>query len=237
MIRLKFIVEGQTEETFVRDLLADHLAERKVYASARCVETGKKRIRSGEGRVERVFRGGMTSYERARRDIVRWIKEEEHSPEVYLTTMFDLYGLPGDFPQFEAARKKATGRERVEALEEALALDIAFDRFIPYIQLHEFEALILSQPEKIAPFFEKKTTDRAIRNLVELCASQSPEEIDDGETTAPSKRILKEIPQYEGAKPAVPPQIAQAIGLERIRRKCPHFNGWLSRLELLGHQR
>jgi hypothetical protein len=62
----------------------------------------------------------------------------------------------------------------------------------------------------------------------------TPELIDDGQHSAPSKRIIAEFPDYEDAKPAIGPQVAELIGLEVIRGKCPHFAAWLSRLEQLG---
>lgn len=234
MIRLNMIVEGQTEETFARDVLAEHLLTFQVYPYPRRVETGRKRIPgAGEG-GKRIFRGGMTTYQKARNDILRWIKQEKGSPEAFVTTMFDLYALPDDFPGFAGAMAKATPELRVGALEEALRNDIGFERFLPYIQLHEFEALVLADPRKIAPQFEKSETDRPIRNLVALVQSTPPEEIDDGDQTAPSKRISREIPQYAGVKSSAGPMIVQAIGLPQVRRKCPHFDHWIGQLEALG---
>ena len=84
MIRLNMIVEGQTEETFVRDVLAEHLLAFQVYPSARRAETGRKRILGAQRGGLRIFRGGMTTYQKARNDILRWIKQEKDSPEVFL---------------------------------------------------------------------------------------------------------------------------------------------------------
>jgi len=176
----------------------------------------------------------MTTYVRARRDILGWIKQESSSSEVYHTTMFDLYALPKDFPGFDDAMGKPTATLRVQAFEAALENDIGFARFIPYIQLHEFEALVLVDPAKIAAQFERNSADRGIRRLDELVRSTPPEEIDQGESTAPSKRIIAEIPEYDGLKSSAGPQIVQAIGLAAIRAKCPHFDAWVKRLESLG---
>ena len=63
---------------------------------------------------------------------------------------------------------------------------------------------------------------------------QSPELIDDGQQTAPSKRIIAQFPQYNDLKTTVGTQMAERIGLEDIRSNCPHFNAWLDRLEKLG---
>jgi hypothetical protein len=61
----------------------------------------------------------------------------------------------------------------------------------------------------------------------------TPELIDDGPHSAPSKRVIAQFPDYEDAKPAVGSQVAELIGLDVIRRKCPHFDAWLARLEKL----
>jgi hypothetical protein len=60
----------------------------------------------------------------------------------------------------------------------------------------------------------------------------SPEAIDDGEHTAPSKRIIKHFPEYEDEKAFVGPFIAGEIGLDLLR-KCEHFDQWLRKIESL----
>jgi hypothetical protein len=94
IVRVNFIVEGQTEETFVRDLLREALGLRGIFISVRRVETGRKHGHA--------HRGGMTTYFKAKRDIQRWLKEDRSA---YVTTMFDCYGLPHDFPNYDAAKK------------------------------------------------------------------------------------------------------------------------------------
>jgi hypothetical protein len=228
------IVEGQTEETFVRDVLAEHLASFQVYANARRVETGRRRAARGGGGGRRIYRGGMTTYQKARNDILRWLKQEERSPGTYVTTMFDLYALPEDFPEFQHASAKPTPELRVRALEDALREDIGFARFIPYIQLHEFEAMVLADPKMIAPQVERKQTDPGIRQLVALAEATPPEEIDDGEQTSPSKRIIGLFPEYAGRKSSAGPMIVMAIGLPQVRHRCPHLDYWVTQLEALG---
>ncbi len=121
---------------------------------------------------------------------------------------------------------------RVAALEEALGKDINHPRFVPYIQLHEFEALLLSDPSKFD--WEFIEHGAAIRRLAEMCAAYTtPELIDDDPHHAPSKRIIKEIPEYEARKASAGPLIAAKIGLAVLRKKCPHFNDWLERIESL----
>ena len=141
MIHLNIVVEGQTEETFVRDVLAPYWGALGIFAVARCVQTGRKR--------GRVFKGGGRNYEKIRRDIVSWINQ--HS-DAYCTTMFDLYGLPQNFPGRSTIDRNHHAYEKVSCLETAFAKDIDSNRFIPYIQVHEFEAFLFAGIDQMKVF-------------------------------------------------------------------------------------
>jgi hypothetical protein len=224
MIRLHLIVEGQTEELFVRTVLAPHLGAFDVSVDARRVEMSRQR--------GHIFRGGLIDYGRVARDISRWLKEDQNR-DVRFSTMFDLYALPDDFPAFDAARKLNDPYARVEMLEKEFAASIGDMRFIPYIQLHEFEALLFSKPEEFN--WEFIEHDRAISNLREISKTfASPELINDNRETAPSKRIISEIPEYAARKASAGPVIAEKIGLPHLQATCPHFDQWLILLESLG---
>ena len=212
-VRLNFIVEGQTEETFVNRTLRPHLAGLSIWAVARRVETSRK--------LGFTYRGGLSTYEKARRDIAAWMNEDQN-PDARFTTMFDLYALPVDFPGLEDAGRTNHPYQRVQTLEGALGMDIADPRFVPYIQLHEFEALLLSDPSMLDSQFHGYEDET--RNLVEMASGfDSPELIDDGSDTAPSKRIITEIPEYAGRKASAGPIVAGKIGLPTLRSKCGHF--------------
>ena len=225
MIRLNAIVEGQTEEAFFHAVLREHLAQRGIFVAVRCVETSRDKKR------HKVFRGGLLDYRRARDDLVRWMKEDQR-PEAWFTTMFDLYALPEDFPGYDAGRKQPTPAERIAVIEEAFRQALNHPRFVPYVQLHEFETLLLADPSMFDCVFLEHAD--GIGRLVALAAGYaSPEEIDDGATTAPSKRIINEIPDYAFRKASAGPVIASKIGLAVLRRKCLHFHTWLEKLEAL----
>jgi hypothetical protein len=220
MIRLHVIAEGQTEEEFVNTILAEHLGYFDVSTSVHCITT--KRTKN------KVYRGGLTSYEKVKKDITLWLKQDK-SEDARFTTMLDLYALPNDFPRFDEA-KKLEYYQKIEYLENAFFDDINDPRFIPYIQLHEFEALILVQPEKLAERFPEY--EQEIQELSNICHSfSSPELINQGATTAPSKRIFQFVPTYE--KVSAGSLIVEKIGLAKIRGKCPHFNQWITQLENL----
>ena len=151
-----------------------------------------------------------------------------------VTTMIDLYRLPVDFPGFHDSRGIRDPWERVSFLEDALRKDIDCPQFIPHIQLHEFEALLLAAPDHFRVFYGEGYRD-AIAHLEKLSSQcGSPEEIDDGAETAPSKRIIAEIPAYEHDKAHAGPVIAESIGLSLLRKRCPHFDEWVAKLESLG---
>ena len=226
MIRLHFVVEGQTEEGFVNQVLANHLGHFGVSADARCVETSRRKAT--------IYRGGVIDYRRVRLDLGLWMREDQRE-DAYFTTMIDLYGLPTDFPGYLAASATAGARVRVAALEQAFADDIAHPRFVPHIQLHEFEALILAGPRALD--WEFPEHEPAIDRLVLLASGyKSPECIDDGPDTAPSKRIMQQIPAYIGRKASAGPLVVGRIGLAAVRYSCPHFDAWVSRLQALGEQ-
>jgi hypothetical protein len=143
-----------------------------------------------------------------------------------------LYALPKDFPAYQEAADCRDPYERVALLESALAHDLGDERFIPYIQLHEFEALILADPQQLD--WEYLFESPAIERLVELTREANPEEINDGPETAPSKRIIAEIPAYEKQKAAVGPFVAEKIGLDVLWQRCRHFREWMEKIEGLG---
>jgi len=213
VIRLNVTVEGQTEETFVRNTLAPYLAHHGIYAVARCVSV------KGGGK------GGMTSYERARRDITYWMREDAR-PETRFTTMFDLYRLPQDWPGWSDAMNLPDPYRRVARLEKAFQGDIDDHRFIPYIQLHEFEALLFAEPSA----FQKRFPDTRVVPDLEAVATQAgnPELIDDDPQGHPSARGVALIPRF--AKTVDGPLIAAEIGVTRMRKKCPHFDEWIKKL-------
>lgn len=219
MKRVFVYVEGQTEETFVRDVLSPYLLQKcEIQLTTTLART--KRTKSGQ-----TFKGGIVSYPQVRRDILNLLRD---SNVALVTTMIDYYGLPDDFPGKDAL-PVGTPYDRVCHLEEAFKNNIGDPRFLPFLVLHEFEALVLVEPAKLGmvlpPYKDK------VPALVGDIGSLPPEEIDEGSETHPAARILRYFPGYQ--KRLHGPRVVQDIGLDEIRRKCPHFNEWLARLESL----
>ena len=213
------LVEGQTEETFIRDLLGPHLASRGVHLQPVLVST--KRVKSGLK-----FKGGINRYEPVRKDLRRLLAD---SSVAAVTTMIDYYGLPEDFPGVASIPRGASCHVRAEHLETALHADLGAPRLRPYLSLHEFEALLLVDLEEIGATLLDSRAAAQVADDVGLCP---PEEINDGPETHPAARLRRHFPVFR--KTVHGPLIAARIGLCPIRQKCPHFDRWLTWLESLG---
>lgn len=220
-LRLYITVEGQTEKKFADAALKPHLARFAIDVRPRVVITNRKLDK----------RGGIFGFEKLRGDITRLLKEDRQ-PEARFTTMIDLYALPSTFPGWAEARKKSAPVDRAITLENALEEEFPDPRFLPYIQVHEFEALLYCDLTEL----QRRITgsEAGIRQLQAEVAGLQPEDIDEGASTAPSKRIIRHVPTYKRNKPRVGAAAAVAIGLPSLRARCPHFDDWLSRLEALG---
>jgi len=217
MKKVLIYVEGQTEETFIRDVLGPYLKERDILSIPILART--KRTRSGN-----IFKGGIVSYRQVKQEVLRLLQD---TSAVLVTTMMDYYGLPSDFPG-KAMLSVGSPYDRVAFLEQAFAQDIAHPRFLPFLTLHEFEALLFAQPGQIMEAFPHvKEGLQLVREIEGL----PPEEINEGNNTHPAARILRYFPEYRKALHG--PMIASRIGLPTIRARCPHFNEWVARLENL----
>lgn len=223
--RINIITEGSTEETFVNTVLIDHLQLFKIFD----VHTHSITTSNSNGRPHR---GGFLRYDHLKKDIIRWLRQD---PKAYVTTMVDLYALPLDFPNREQFIRNPNPYKKVEMAEEELAKDINNSRFIPNIQLHEFEAILFSDIQQIhQSMIASGSTTYDLHKLQTIqSAFPNPETINDNPVTAPSKRIRKIYPSFQ--KPTDGIIIAKNIGINKIREKCAHFDDWLKKLELLSH--
>lgn len=228
MSRLLLHVEGQTEEIFVNDVLAPHLCVRG-YDSVRARLVGNAR--------QRDRRGGIRDWNAVRRDIANHLKEDTRA---FATTMVDYYGLPRSEHRAWPGRARASTlpfAEKADAVEAALLADIGSEmggglypnRFVPYVMMHEFEALLFSDCEQFGRGIGRPDLAESFQAIRDQFAS--PEEIDDSPETAPSKRVESLVAGYQ--KPLLGILAALEIGLDAMRRECPHFATWLSRLEAL----
>lgn len=208
MIRLAICVEGETEEDFVNESLATHLASRGVLATPVLVGQARPGRRGG----------GNVTIDRLVLDmrILRYSHDA-------VTSLVDFYGFGG--------KGTLSSDDLLQAIRDRLGE--SDERFVfPYVQVHEFEGLLFSDVDAFDGLVPRAPIEglRAIRLEFE-----TPEDINDSSTTAPSKRIQRLIPTYR--KRLDGPGVAREIGLDGIRRECPRFDAWVGRLEGLGEDK
>ncbi len=212
------LVEGQTEERFVKQVLSPHFVGKGLFVTPTILTT--KVVKNGPN-----FKGGVTSFEKFGSDLRRLLGGAGR--DAVVTTLVDYYGLPVDFPGMASRPASATAAQRVAHVEAALAAHFNDGRLLPFLSLHEFEAWLFSctvtlprvmaQPNNGPPF-------------AAICTSvQTPEEINERPDHNPAARLKQVFPGYR--KVLHGPIAIERIGLATVREKCPHFNWWVSRLE------
>lgn len=229
MIKIVHVLcEGQTEQGFVDDVLKPYLMLKGVTSvKSILVTTNKKKN----------VRGGLVSYQHALGDLSIMIKSNidgEYERHIF-TTMFDLYALPNDFPGYEESYSIVDKYSRVKSFERAFYNAVSCDRFVPYIQLHEYEALVFCGLDYLSQMYEG--CESGIKRLKSdlLVVNNNPELINDRPDTAPSKRIIKAI-EGDGRthfiydKPKAGKFVAQKVGIDELCKKCVHFNEWIVNL-------
>jgi hypothetical protein len=210
MIRVHVICEGQTEERFVKEVLLPHFALKKIELSPLNIK-------------------GNVTFDRLFTPLSNKLTGDK---DAYCTTFFDFYGVVRKFPGKAEALKQEHTKEKHDCLVAALGGEVrkrlgdsVMHRFIPYVQMHEFEALLFSDPNILAEELGLKSSELILR----ITRNFAPEDINNAKKTTPSQRILKLCPEYQKSTGGA--LAALAIGLPTIRDKCPLFNDWLRRLE------
>lgn len=223
MITLYIVVEGPTEEAFVKSVLVAHLRTFDVEAIPIIVHTGKV------PRSARVAKGGGDWGKW--RDILLRLSRDGRA-EVAITTLVDLYAFPKKLPGLAELNATADTRVRAERLELAMASAVPNRRFIPYVQRHEIEALVLVDLDPLEDLLESDEDRKGLAALRAEIAGMAVEDINDGPDSAPSKRLERYIPGY--TKTLHGPLVVGDVGLARIRAACPRFDAWVRSLEALG---
>lgn len=217
MTRVHVVVEGQTEESFVNDVLAPALWIHQVYLVPILLgPPGHK--------------GGNTNYARVKKDILTILKQDA---AVYCTTMLDLFRLGQGFPGTPLP-PNIPNLQKVTRIEQAVRADIIQAipdrrpdiRFLPYLQLHEYEGLLFSNPMAFASGIGQPHIANQLNTIRQGFAT--PEDINDGPNTAPSKRVLGVYPAYRKVVDGT--LAAHAVGIQVMRQECPHFRGWVESL-------
>lgn len=140
----------------------------------------------------------------------------------FVTTFYDFYGF-----------KKLAASETKESLEEKILQSLEpklQEKLLPYIQMYEFEGLLFTDPQILATQLHDPSLNEWAQEILKTFGN-NPEQINNSPQTAPSKRLEKKT-RYR--KTTHGPDIAQNIGLEKLRLSCKGFDEWLEKLEAIG---
>lgn len=219
---LHILCEGQTEERFIKEVLSPYLAEYGIYSKPILLTTSRKKN----------AKGGMISYIQAKTDLERLYKQyPDNNYEKHLfTTMFDYYALPIDFPFFQESKNVQDPFAKVAMLEEKFKEDSGSQRLIPYLQIHEFEALLFSDITNL--IHEYPSAQKEIEKLKADTSGLNPELINNNPDTAPSKRIIKALMgKYRYNKVRSGAAVTALIGIDKILSCCAHFRNWIESIK------
>ena len=216
------VCEGQSEEVFVNQVLYPSLSPRNVFVQPRLIASSRR------------AKGGALNPQRVLRYLRNTLKERR---DTYVTTFFDLYGLPADFPG------RPTNTSQGDPLALATEVETGFheavvrntgcrpERFLPHVQPYEFESLLFSDPTTFAKT-EPQWQAFAGKLVAARQAAISPEHINDGSDTHPSARLQSLVrPRYQKVTHGT--VISAQVGIHRMRAECRHFDQWLERMERL----
>lgn len=209
------VVEGKCEQEFVAHILAPYLRNFCIFV--RPIQIAKPGLP-----------GGIRPWVAVKPQLEAVLKSDRRH---IVTTLVDYYGLPMDWPGRSQAKLLPKGyapSARATLIEQAIMSEFSEygPRFVPFVMMHEFEALLYAQPEILGQSIGHSGLERM---MVSATATDEPEAINDSPITAPSKRILGVYPGYR--KVLHGGGALQRIPLSTLRSKCPHFNDWVVHLE------
>ena len=203
MKKILILAEGFTEKRFIDDILKPFFEQYDIFVQSRNLK-------------------GISKYEIVKLETLKLLKD---SSADLVTTMIDFYRCPKDFPSKNMVQNITKSIEKVKILEDAFGADINNQKFLPYLQLHEFEALLFCNIEAF-----KFATNQQKRELQEISKSFiNPEDINEHPNTAPSKRIKDKIPNYTKDIHGI--IAAKEIGIVVMMAKCDHFKSWIEALK------
>ena len=222
MKTLHVICEGQTEAEFVNRILWPYFGYNEYVFVPEIIVT-KNDLKHGK-----MHKGGLRKFDKAAKSIEKSLARSKIN-SIYVTTMFDFYALPADTPGMKESENISDVYDKVKLIENSIS-NIFNENIclIPYIQLHEFETLLFADMSKLEEqYFEYDLSPlhKTARDFSNI------ELINNGPETAPSKRIINCIPDYD--KTVLGIAALQNIEFDLLRKKCQHFNEWISKMEIL----
>lgn len=208
MKRLVFLVEGDTEVIFVHRLVIPYLYRLGFSnpMNAQKILTNRKLNQ----------KGGNVNYQYLRNDIQRTLAQGN----VIVTTLLDFFRLPTTFPGY------TTNSDQIAIIENKMAAEFnAPSDFIPYIQRHEIEALMFCALDGFEIVVDDARCLQQLQNII--TAYPNPEDINSSPDKAPSKRLAA-LFHYD--KIIDGEMIMEAVGVDKMLEKCPHFSQWMEKI-------
>lgn len=205
--------EGQTEESFVNEVLYPYFFHRNIFVSPIICSTKRT--------LTRKYKGGVSDYTKIRKELIILCKSH---PKEYLTTMFDYYAMPDNTPGIES--KEPDVYERIHKIEGLINDDINQPNCRFHFMLHEFEGILFSNPRSFEIIADEATVQQ-IQDIRDCYPT--PEHINNSPETAPSKRLEKLIPNY--AKVLNGTLLSKDMGIDSIMEQCQHFREWVKFIE------
>jgi len=216
------VVEGKTEQLFIKRILEPYLNSKNVFLYAtQLSKPGQK--------------GGDVKFVRVKKDIGAFLKQRS---DTWVTLLVDYYGIDANWPGYAQVKHYNDHTRKFEVMcqktkqeiDKLFAAEDAARRFIPYVSMHELEALLFSDPKILAEALQVQ--QKEIVAILAECIE--PEAINDNPDTAPSKRLESLFPGFKEEKTRAGIDIAEKIGIDAMRRACPLFSAWIKQLESLG---
>lgn len=154
---------------------------------------------------------GKVSLDRIGNELRRLIPAFDH-----VTTFYDYYGFH---------KRPVGGVEAVERSIQELVEPEQRRLLIPYVQLYEFEALVMAAPDQAEHTLGIAGLANQLRDIVTIAGGA--ENVNDGYETCPSRRLKGLAAAYD--KKLHGPVILEQ-SLDAVRNQCPRFNSWVSSL-------
>ena len=216
MVYIYAIVEGKTEQEFINQVLAPYLQIKNIYLTP--IQITKKGQKGGDVKFSRVIN-----------DVKSYIGQSHITA---ITTFVDYYGLK-EWPGLSEINHSMGHTQIARLLNDRAKAEVlalypnSQVKFIPYMAMYEFEALLFSDVNILA--LNLGVDENEVSKIVQTCTE--PEQINNSRETAPSKRLNQLNIDGQFRKTTQGIAIAKAIGIDHIRQHCPLFNQWVDELE------
>lgn len=218
MLEVIVFAEGQSEEQFIKRVIAPSLRGLQLFLKPQTLNTSKD------------AKGGSVNFDRLKFNARNTLRQK---PDAVLTTLLDLYALDPSFPGVQG-NTLLDVYQRTQSIERALheaivgAVGCRPERFVPHIQPYEFEGLLFSDVDALVSSEPEWAVH--LPKLVKIrSAFETPEHINDSYETKPSKRLENNLhPTYKKTRHG--PLAAEKVTLARMEQECLHFRGWMDRL-------